>query len=188
MIKLEGWKFTLLIVLVVYVLVLQSICFDSKESGPGYSKANISTLYLQRGSHCQVNGICSLLSPIIKKFASNEPINYPKNNARTKYYCPMTAGVRYIDIAHNNCAHYKITPESAGTINALGLEKDGQNQSYDEIAVVDQAKCTLCKTCVEACPSGAITIIDGRLVINPDECVSCGICVEECPEEAITLD
>jgi ferredoxin len=54
---------------------------------------------------------------------------------------------------------------------------------------VDAAKCTLCLSCVGACPASA-------LVDNPQQpqlrfveknCVQCGLCEVTCPEDAITL-
>ncbi len=56
--------------------------------------------------------------------------------------------------------------------------------------VVDAAKCTLCLSCVSACPQAA-------LADNPDKpqlkfieknCVQCGLCASTCPENAITLE
>jgi ferredoxin len=55
--------------------------------------------------------------------------------------------------------------------------------------VVDADKCTLCLSCVSACPEAA-------LADNPDapqlrfiekNCVQCGLCATTCPEGAITL-
>jgi ferredoxin len=55
--------------------------------------------------------------------------------------------------------------------------------------LVNQDACTLCMSCVSACPEGA-------LLDNPDEpilsfiekqCVQCGICTQTCPEQALTL-
>jgi ferredoxin len=55
--------------------------------------------------------------------------------------------------------------------------------------VVDASKCTLCLSCVSACPEAA-------LADNPDKpqlkfieknCVQCGLCASTCPEDAITL-
>jgi ferredoxin len=54
---------------------------------------------------------------------------------------------------------------------------------------VDTTKCTLCLSCVGACPESA-------LADNPDKpqlkfieknCVQCGLCATTCPEDAITL-
>ncbi len=55
--------------------------------------------------------------------------------------------------------------------------------------LVQKDACTLCMSCVGACPEGA-------LLDNPDEpvlsfiekqCVQCGLCEQTCPEKAITL-
>ncbi|HET9976880.1 MAG TPA: 4Fe-4S dicluster domain-containing protein [Burkholderiaceae bacterium] len=55
--------------------------------------------------------------------------------------------------------------------------------------VVDKDRCTMCLSCVGACPEAA-------LADNPDapqlrfiekNCVQCGLCASTCPEDAITL-
>ena len=55
---------------------------------------------------------------------------------------------------------------------------------------VDTQKCTLCLSCVGACPEAA-------LADNPDSpelrfiernCVQCGLCVKTCPEQALALE
>ena len=55
--------------------------------------------------------------------------------------------------------------------------------------VVDAGRCTMCLSCVSACPEAA-------LADNPDKpqlrfieknCVQCGLCASTCPEDAITL-
>ncbi len=56
--------------------------------------------------------------------------------------------------------------------------------------LVDTNKCTMCLSCVGACPEAA-------LADNPDKpqlrfieknCVQCGLCAKTCPEQAITLE
>jgi Na+-translocating ferredoxin:NAD+ oxidoreductase subunit B len=41
--------------------------------------------------------------------------------------------------------------------------------------------------CAEACPFGAIDMVDNFPIINPDKCVSCGVCVRTCPKKIIEL-
>ncbi len=54
-------------------------------------------------------------------------------------------------------------------------------------AIVNEETCTGCETCVETCPTEAITMEDSVAKIS-DECIDCGACVDECPVEAITLE
>jgi Fe-S-cluster-containing hydrogenase component 2 len=54
-------------------------------------------------------------------------------------------------------------------------------------AVVDKEKCTGCESCVEECPSEAISMADDKAQIDNDACVDCGVCVDGCPAEAITM-
>jgi ferredoxin len=54
---------------------------------------------------------------------------------------------------------------------------------------VDAGKCTMCMSCVGACPSSAL--MDGvdqpQLKFLERNCVQCGLCASTCPENAITL-
>ncbi|RZS86094.1 4Fe-4S dicluster domain-containing protein [Pigmentiphaga kullae] len=82
-------------------------------------------------------------------------------------------------IAHAPAARDEIAlpggpPGSGSPIGGLAIDKDA---------------CTLCMSCVGACPSSA-------LLDNPDapqlrflekNCVQCGLCVETCPENALAL-
>ncbi len=46
-------------------------------------------------------------------------------------------------------------------------------------------KCVGCGICEDSCGFEAISIIDGKAVIDKDLCVGCGLCKEMCPLEAI---
>jgi ferredoxin len=54
---------------------------------------------------------------------------------------------------------------------------------------VDAAGCTLCLSCVAACPTGALGDDPERplLRFSEDACVQCGLCQATCPEKVITL-
>ncbi|MCW5730851.1 MAG: 4Fe-4S binding protein [Alphaproteobacteria bacterium] len=55
---------------------------------------------------------------------------------------------------------------------------------------VDVAGCTLCLSCVAACPTGALRDDPDRprLTFTEDACVQCGLCRATCPEKVIALE
>jgi ferredoxin len=55
--------------------------------------------------------------------------------------------------------------------------------------LVDKDKCTLCMSCVGACPSSALqdNQTAPQLRFVEKNCVQCGLCATTCPEQAITL-
>ena len=51
--------------------------------------------------------------------------------------------------------------------------------------VSDNCRGCLAHPCTSACPTKAISIVDGRSVIDKEKCVKCGRCSESCPYNAI---
>lgn len=47
-----------------------------------------------------------------------------------------------------------------------------------------QRLCNSCGICVSSCPSGALTIVDKRVVWNPEKCTLCDNCIKVCPHFA----
>lgn len=54
---------------------------------------------------------------------------------------------------------------------------------------VDSGKCSLCMSCVGACPASALQDSPSapRLSFIENNCVQCGLCASTCPEQAISL-
>jgi ferredoxin len=52
---------------------------------------------------------------------------------------------------------------------------------------IDPELCIGCGQCVDYCPVGAISLIDGKAEIDFDECVECGNCLRraDCPVDAV---
>jgi len=91
-----------------------------------------------------------------------------------------------------------LSQASATASRVCALLARGYLETEGAIAVVDEAKCIGCGTCVEVCPYGAPTLVE-RVVrveeiayvtkksrINPAACKGCGSCAAACPVEAIT--
>ncbi|KGK98374.1 ferredoxin [Methanococcoides methylutens] len=57
------------------------------------------------------------------------------------------------------------------------------------VAVINRDECVGCGTCVDDCPSEAISMDgDNIAVVDADECIDCGACVDSCPTDAITME
>ena len=54
---------------------------------------------------------------------------------------------------------------------------------------LDDAACTGCGACVDACPAGALTALGADTVPTwrPSACDGCAACVRECPVEALLV-
>ena len=46
---------------------------------------------------------------------------------------------------------------------------------------IDAKLCIGCGACVNACPFGALKLVDGVAVVDMDRCTLCGTCVDACP-------
>ena len=55
-------------------------------------------------------------------------------------------------------------------------------------AIIDAEKCNGCETCVDECPSDAITMETEKAVVDEGLCVDCGLCVDACSVQAITME
>lgn len=47
--------------------------------------------------------------------------------------------------------------------------------------------CTLCNQCISHCPTGALTLGKGKVLIDPSLCISCHSCVKICPVGAVSF-
>ena len=79
---------------------------------------------------------------------------------------------------------------SAAAAECLSLLSHGEVVISPQTAVVDEALCSGCKTCLTLCPYSAISFVvrDTTEVaeINEALCKGCGTCVAACPAGAIT--
>jgi ferredoxin len=76
--------------------------------------------------------------------------------------------------------------KAAAAPEALTLPKDGSLFGSVE---VNKDSCTLCMSCVSACPANALQDNQAapQLRFFEKNCVQCGLCVSTCPEKALNL-
>jgi len=79
----------------------------------------------------------------------------------------------------------------AATIKNLGMGGGGRRMklSVHEMVrpKVENDKCDLCESCLENCPAGAISVVDGEIKIDHSICIGCGECLAMCPNRAISV-
>lgn len=96
-------------------------------------------------------------------------------------YLPMG---RSRDLARLAFRHlHKVAPQPVDTVALPPGAAFGNVQ-------IDSAGCTLCLSCVSACPTGALSDDPERprLTFTEDACVQCGLCKNTCPEKVIALE
>lgn len=54
------------------------------------------------------------------------------------------------------------------------------------VYVTDLCQGCVARPCMGSCKFGAISIVNGRSVIDPQKCKNCGMCINACPYSAIT--
>jgi len=52
---------------------------------------------------------------------------------------------------------------------------------------IDHDACVLCMQCVNECPFGALSLMDGRIAVS-EACTLCGACVQVCPVDALSIE
>ena len=86
-----------------------------------------------------------------------------------------------LELALDHLAALAPAPADAVALPAAGSPWGSLN--------VDTEKCTLCLSCVGACPASALSDNPElpQLKFTEKNCVQCGLCASTCPEGAITL-
>ncbi len=67
-----------------------------------------------------------------------------------------------------------------------GKHLDGVMTPVEGLKIEVTEDCTGCGTCIETCPFGAITVLNGKAV-HSEQCRGCGRCERYCPEKAVRI-
>jgi len=131
----------------------------------------------------------SSLKPLLDLIPSTPvtaPFLQPESTRFTGVGTPK-AGILALGASRGDFSRGAATRDVDTAIAALKtLEHEETPPGLPDAPTVDQAKCTICLTCVRLCPHAAMSF-GKRAEADPASCVRCGICAAECPMDAIRL-
>ncbi len=78
------------------------------------------------------------------------------------------------------------TRKSAYSI--INLLQKSVLETNQPVAYVNEDYCSVCKTCISACPYNSILIENEKIKIREDLCMGCGVCASACPAAASRLE
>jgi heterodisulfide reductase subunit A len=82
--------------------------------------------------------------------------------------------------------HDSVTEAMSAALRVSGFLGKGMISISPEKPVITDA-CDGCGICVKECPYGALSMENGRPVLEPLSCNACGICAAICPQEAVDI-
>jgi len=163
---------------------------------------------------CIYCGICDEMCPADAITMNNENIQDPeiivdKDKCVYCLICKRACPVDAIKAACRSCSYgeYEINPEDADTKGYTFIDNEtcvncGWCQEIcpvdaaivskpfeGEAIFAEEAECKgeSCHACMDICPCNAVSLEDGKSVINPDFCILCGACAKACPQNRIII-
>lgn len=83
-----------------------------------------------------------------------------------------------------------LTVYAEGVIISKGKDLKDVKESIRKVfeILIKSEECCGCRQCTSRCPSGAITLIDEKVEIDPSKCISCRKCLCPCPSVKYSAD
>ena len=130
---------------------------------------------------CIQCGICENVCPTKAISHSQKTDSKLKDNSKDKNIKPAK------NTSQEKNSLEKDVPKNKATLNkkAENINTLTKNIQKKINYLIYKFKCVGCEDCVEICPVNAITMVNGKAVIDQTKCISCGKCVDACTYSAI---
>ncbi|MDO4623138.1 MAG: 4Fe-4S dicluster domain-containing protein [Eubacteriales bacterium] len=107
-----------------------------------------------------------------------------KERMRLAMGLPVRSAAEHAPVSHG--AEEAIKPEKYYQPPLVNVIKFACHKCPDnKVVVTDQCQGCLAHPCVEVCPKGAVSIVNGRSFIDQEKCIKCGRCIQACQYNAI---
>ena len=148
----------------------------SAARAASFAQAVVAGLGLDAGSRRFV-AVCGDADELLRAIDGNPP-----PLTRTATFHPQTDKRGTLDLCFRHLT--ALAPEAAAAAPIAVAE----GSAYGTVNVAAE-KCTLCLSCVGACPARALSDDKDhpRLRFLESACLQCGLCVDTCPEDALSL-
>ena len=103
----------------------------------------------------------------------------------------MDLGIELIDdelypyINENKCIGCGACREISLNDFAISLDRYLGPVIHSRVIEVNHESCVNCYLCEENCPTGAIELVDGEVILDNDKCIRCTECTRHCPVGAL---
>lgn len=128
---------------------------------------------------------------ILRKLGINRGLHYNPENSHGLCVCPNCGYCIKHDIG-NPCRVLKCPTCNVPLMREREIIRNNNINTNDlnvikmEYPKVNAALCTGCGSCVDVCPVEAISMVEGKAVIDTSVCANCRVCESECPVGAIS--
>ncbi|NHJ04131.1 MAG: hypothetical protein EAX90_04865 [Candidatus Heimdallarchaeota archaeon] len=111
-----------------------------------------------------------------------EKLLYKANELGLVHQLLTTPSPEYIYVICNCCPCCCIMLR-----NAIEFGMHGVILSSNFLVEMDKSKCINCGKCSERCYFNALTLVDGKTILDVNKCTGCGLCVNSCTSFALKL-
>lgn len=149
-----------------------------------------------RPSHCQPTQVCMVIGQPMVDFVL---AHNPKDSRRLTQQEALDLLREEHERGHLHSAWFKDAMMHrfycicnccqccCGGIETMKKHGVGILTSSGYVAELDSGACSLCGSCVEACPFDALVLHDQGVSLEWTRCLGCGVCGVTCPSDAIQL-
>jgi ferredoxin len=145
--------------------------------------------------HCEPTQVCMIFGQPMVDFMLE---HHPTTARRLSQAEAMALLEAEHEVGHVHCAWFKLSMLNrfyaicnCCTCCCAGMHAHGDGIpmliSSGYVARSDANACIICRSCVDICPFGALSVADAGIACDDELCLGCGVCEGRCPQGGMKL-